>query len=129
MGSSTKRTQKEKVIMNAIYSEWNPKLMEVFSPKELIILENILMYIQYENNIAYQDSIYETTRDSNEESPNLDSIPGEDREVQEYQIINDIQRKLIIIHESMIGEIPENLFTEPKYSSNMSNQFRQAIGG
>jgi hypothetical protein len=112
--------------MNGIYCEWNPKLMEIFSPKELIILENVLMYLQFENNIAYQDSIYETERDSGEEPEDLDIIPGEDREVQEYKILNNISRKLMILHE---GELPENFFTEAKYSCNCSNEFRQALGG
>ena len=115
--------------MNAIYSEWNDKLMEVFSPKELIILENVMMYLQYENNIAYQDSMYETARDSGEEPEYLDVIPGEDREVQEYKVFDDIYKKLMIHHEVKFEELPENLMTEPKYSSNMSNQFRQAIMG
>ena len=100
--------------------------MEIFSPKELIILENVLMYLQFENNIAYQDSIYETERDSGEEPEDLDIIPGEDREVQEYKILNNISRKLMILHE---GELPENFFTEAKYSCNCSNEFRQALGG
>ena len=113
--------------MNVIYSEWNPKLMEVFSPKELIVLQNAMMYIKYENNIAYQDSMYETTRD-NQEEPDYDSpILGEDREAQEYEIFDTILKKLIIYHES--DNIPKNIFTEPRYSSNESNQFRQAIGG
>ena len=112
--------------MNAVYSEWNSKLMEVFSPKELIVLENVMMYLNYENNIAYQDSMYETKRDSGEEPEDLDIIPGEDREIQEYDILNSISRKLKIHHE---GALPENFFTEPKYSCNCSNQFRQAIGG
>jgi hypothetical protein len=115
--------------MNAIYAEWNPKLMEIFSPKELIILDNVMMYLKYENNIAYQDSIYETVRDSEEESEYPDTIPGEDREVQEYEIFDSISKKLKIYHEVKIEDLPENLMTEAKYSCNCSNQFRQAIGG
>jgi hypothetical protein len=110
-----------------MYCEWNPKLMEVFSPKELIVLENVIMYLNYENNIAYQDSMYETFRDNGEESEHSDYVPGEDREVQEYEVFHSIYKKLMIHHET--DEIPENIFTEAKYSCNVSNQFRQSIGG
>ncbi len=109
-------------------AEWNPKLMEVFSPKELIVLQNLMMYLMYENNIAYQDSIYETRRDNEEEEKEYSSdIVGEGREVQEYKVFENIDSKLVIRYET--DEIPENFFTDPKYSCCESNQFRQAIRG
>ncbi len=115
--------------MNATYAEWNPKLMEVFSPKELIILENVMMYLKFENNIAYQDSMYETIRDSGEEPEDLDSIPGENRETQDYEIFDSISRKLTIFHNAKFEELPENIYTEPKYSCNCSNKIREEIVG
>ena len=115
--------------MNALYSEWNPKLMEIFSPEELIALDNLLMYVKFENNIAYQDSLYECVRDDKTDPEDLESIPGEDREIQEYSIFSKIHRKLMIYNEVNISDVPETLYTESKYSSNSSNQFRQAFGG
>tara|TARA_B100000424_G_C22804872_1_gene431472 strand:- start:458 stop:781 length:324 start_codon:yes stop_codon:yes gene_type:complete len=105
--------------MTGIYAEWNPKLMEVFTPAQLEQLDNVFMYLQYENDVAYQNSMYEATRDDGTE-PDDDEPESRASDVKEYYILEQMHRKLMIHHES--DTLPDDFFTNPKYSCNASNK-------
>lgn len=108
--------------MKGIYAEWNPKLMEVFTPAQLEQLDNVFMYLAYENNIPYQDSMYEAARD-NEEDPDEYNPLESDKDIQEYYVLREIANKLKIYHEIEDEEdLPKDFFTNPKYSCNVSNR-------
>jgi len=103
--------------MKGIYAEWNPKLMEVFTPAQLEQLDNVFMYLEYENDIPYQNSMYEAVRDDGTEPD--DEEPDGGLDCKEYYVLNQIYKKLKIYHE---GEIPDDFFDNPKYSCNTSNR-------
>jgi hypothetical protein len=104
--------------MTGIYAEWNPKLMEVFTPSQLEQLDNVFMYLIYDNDIAYQNSIYEAVRDDGTED--YDGEPERSGDIKEYYILNQIHKQLKIYHESDV--LPDDFFTNPKYSCNASNR-------
>jgi|TARA_B100000085_G_scaffold251058_1_gene247807 hypothetical protein len=105
--------------MTGIYAEWNPKLMEVFTPAQLEQLDNVFMYLRYENDIAYQNSMYEAVRDDGTE-PEDDEPETNPEDVKDYYILEQIHRQLKIYHES--DTLPDDFFTNPKYSCNSSNR-------
>ena len=110
--------------MKGIYAEWNPALMQVFTPAQLQELENVFMYLEYENNIPYQHSMYEATRDDGTDVDDDDyEEPESNEEAKDYYILNQIHRQLKIYHES--DGLPEDFFTNPKYSCNASNNCYQ----
>ena len=103
--------------MNGIYAEWNPQLMEVFTPEQLQQLDNVFMYLAYENDVPYQNSMYEAVRDDGTEPD--DDEPESTGDTKEYYILNQMHRQLKIYHE---GELPDDFFTNPKYSCNDSKR-------
>ena len=104
--------------MIGCYSEWNPKLMEVFTPAQLQHLDDVFMYLLYENNIPYQDSMYEAAR-NNGESPEYFDTPDDAPPVQQYYVLSQIYKKLTI--KNFADELPVDFLTNPKYSCNSSN--------
>ena len=103
--------------MYGLYAEWNPQLMEVFTPAQLQQLDNVFMYLEYENDVPYQNSMYEAVRDDGTEPD--DDEPESTGDTKEYYILNQIHKQLKIHHE---GELPDDFFTNPKYSCNSSNR-------
>ena len=108
------------------YSEWNPKLLEVFTPAQMEHLNDVFMYLNYENHLPYQESMYEASRDDGsdlvEQEEYLerhDDYP----DPQEYYVLRQIHNKLMISHDvEYMDELPEDLWTNPKYSCNASNK-------
>ena len=68
---------------------------------------------------AYQNSMYEATRDDGTE-PDDDEPESRASDVKEYYILEQMHRKLMIHHES--DTLPDDFFTNPKYSCNASNK-------
>lgn len=103
--------------MEGIYAEWNPQLMEVFTPSQLQQLDNVFMYLEYENDIPYQNSMYEAVRDDGTDQDDSESDGGLD--CKEYYVLRQIHKKLTIYHH---GHPPDDFLTNPKYSCNASNK-------
>lgn len=131
--------------MSATYGEWNPKLLEVFTPAQMEHLSDVFMYLNYENHLPYQESMYEASRDDGsdeveqaeyEENPPWEIVDGVMRmkeewiekhenypDPQEYYVLRKIHEKLVIHHHvEYVDELPEDLWTNPRYSCNASNK-------
>ena len=132
--------------MSATYAEWNPKLLEVFTPAQMEHLSDVFMYLHYENHLPYQESMYEASRDDgsdeiereeeHEKNPPWEIVDGVFRmkeewiekmenypDPQEYYVLRQIHNKLKIHHHvDNWDELPEDLWTNPKYSCNASNK-------
>ena len=51
--------------MNQVFvTEWKPEVLELFSEEQLQVLDNLLMYAQYQFDIPYCDSVYEGDKDT-----------------------------------------------------------------
>ena len=99
-------------------SEWKPKLMEVFTPAQLKQLDNVFMYLGYENDVPYQNSMYEAVRDDGTEADDDEPESNCDN-LKEYYVLREMHHQLVISHKS--DTLPDDFFTNPKYSCNQSN--------
>ena len=53
--------------MKVFVSDWKPELKEVFTEKQLQVLDDLLMYAQYQFDIPYCDSVYESNAENLQE--------------------------------------------------------------
>ena len=87
--------------------------MEVFTPAQLQQLDNVFMYLAYENDVPYQNSMYEAVRDDGTEPD--DDEPESTGDTKEYYILNQMHRKLFIMKNFLMisSLIPSILVTTP----------------